>query len=350
MRAGPLPRPGEADAVAGVDASASASGMAVIGVAGRQTLRKSASEAIETMAATMSTSHGPWKFDTAYWGIAKERPATRMGGQTSSVFLQPTNAMISQNGTITEKNGSCRPTMPLSSCRSRPVTAASAMMGVPSAPKATGAVLAMSDKPDAASGLKPRPMSIAAVTATGVPKPCRTLEEGAEAEGDEQQLQAPVVADGADRTLQNRELPLFARELIEENDVEDDPTDGEQPERRAIGGGKRGHRRRHPVAQDGDREGCEETEDRRYVRAQLEDADTAQQHDDREGGDERGEEGVAEGVIDLRPHASAPLNARPAYSGAETLVKLHIRLYPAPAATSGHRIFMPKLDFDGRST
>ena len=145
--------------------------MAVIGVAGRQTLRNSASEAMETMAATMSTSHGPWKFDTAYCGIAKERPATRIGGQTSSVFLQPTNAMISQNGTMTEKNGSCRPTMPLSSCRSRPVTAASAMMGVPSAPKATGAVLAMSDKPDAASGLKPRPMSIAAVTATGVPKP-----------------------------------------------------------------------------------------------------------------------------------------------------------------------------------
>ena len=45
------------------------------------------------------------------------------------------------------------------------------MIGVPSAPKATGAVLAMSDKPDAASGEKPRPISMAAVTATGVPKP-----------------------------------------------------------------------------------------------------------------------------------------------------------------------------------
>ena len=45
------------------------------------------------------------------------------------------------------------------------------MMGVPSAPNATGAVLAMSDRPDAASGVKPRPISSAPVMATGVPNP-----------------------------------------------------------------------------------------------------------------------------------------------------------------------------------
>ena len=45
------------------------------------------------------------------------------------------------------------------------------MTGVPSAPKATGAVLAISDRPDAASGEKPRPIRMPAVTATGVPKP-----------------------------------------------------------------------------------------------------------------------------------------------------------------------------------
>ena len=45
------------------------------------------------------------------------------------------------------------------------------MMGVPSAPKATGAVLAMSDRPEASSGVKPRPIRMAPVTATGVPKP-----------------------------------------------------------------------------------------------------------------------------------------------------------------------------------
>jgi hypothetical protein len=45
------------------------------------------------------------------------------------------------------------------------------MIGVPSAPYATGAVLAISESPDAASGEKPRPIRIAAVTATGVPNP-----------------------------------------------------------------------------------------------------------------------------------------------------------------------------------
>jgi hypothetical protein len=52
-----------------------------------------------------------------------------------------------------------------------PVTPARPAIGVPSAPKATGAVLAISDRPDAASGEKPSPIRIAPVTATGVPKP-----------------------------------------------------------------------------------------------------------------------------------------------------------------------------------
>ncbi len=39
------------------------------------------------------------------------------------------------------------------------------------APKATGAVLATRQTPAAYSGLKPSPASIAAVIATGVPKP-----------------------------------------------------------------------------------------------------------------------------------------------------------------------------------
>ena len=45
------------------------------------------------------------------------------------------------------------------------------MIGVPNAPNATGAVLAISDKPEACSAGKPRPMRSAAVTATGVPNP-----------------------------------------------------------------------------------------------------------------------------------------------------------------------------------
>jgi hypothetical protein len=38
-------------------------------------------------------------------------------------------------------------------------------------------------------------------------------------------LQATVVADVADAALQHLELTLFVGELVEENDVEDDPAD-----------------------------------------------------------------------------------------------------------------------------
>jgi hypothetical protein len=51
------------------------------------------------------------------------------------------------------------------------VTPWSATSGVPSAPNATGAVLASNERPEASSGGNPRPSSRAPVTATGVPNP-----------------------------------------------------------------------------------------------------------------------------------------------------------------------------------
>ena len=45
------------------------------------------------------------------------------------------------------------------------------MSGTPMAPKATGAVLAISAMPAPHSGVNPRPTSMAAAMATGVPNP-----------------------------------------------------------------------------------------------------------------------------------------------------------------------------------
>ena len=61
----------------------------------------------------------------------------------------PSYTAINQKGTMSEKKGNCRPTMVLNVKASMPVTPWSAMMGVPIAPKATGAVFAMSESPDA---------------------------------------------------------------------------------------------------------------------------------------------------------------------------------------------------------
>src|SRR2546421_9538154 len=76
---------------------------------------------------------------------------------------KPAKAQTNQKGTMSEKKGSCLPTIALSCRRSRPVTVCNPMIGVPNAPYATGAVFAIKDKPDAASGVNPNPIRIAPV-------------------------------------------------------------------------------------------------------------------------------------------------------------------------------------------
>ena len=66
--------------------------------------------------------------------MAKETPQTRIAGQISSIPRRPAKVQISQNGTISEKNGNWRPTMAPSRYGSSPVTEARPAIGVPSAP------------------------------------------------------------------------------------------------------------------------------------------------------------------------------------------------------------------------
>src|SRR5690348_14234572 len=80
-------------------------------VSGCQILRKPIRQAIDISEAPMSTIQGLMKLEIRNCGTAKETPVTRMAGQMSHMPLRPANAQISQNGTITEKNGNWRPTM-----------------------------------------------------------------------------------------------------------------------------------------------------------------------------------------------------------------------------------------------
>src|ERR1700752_5159206 len=77
---------------------------------GCQILRKPIRQAIEISEAPMSTIHGLMKLEIRNCGTAKETPVTRMAGQISFMPLKPANAQISQNGTISENSGRCRPT------------------------------------------------------------------------------------------------------------------------------------------------------------------------------------------------------------------------------------------------
>src|SRR5690242_20091093 len=117
---------------------------------GCHTFRKPIRHAIDTSEAPMSTIQGLMKFEIRNCGIANETPVTRIAGQMSFMPLKPAKAQISQNGTISEKNGNCRPTIAPSMNGSSPVTLARPAIGVPRAPKATGAVFAISERPEAA--------------------------------------------------------------------------------------------------------------------------------------------------------------------------------------------------------
>ena len=101
---------------------------------GFQTFRNRIRQAIEISEAPISTIHGLMKFEIRNCGIAKETPVTRIAGQISFMPFQPAKAQISQNGTISEKNGNCRPTIAPSRNGSMPVTLARPAIGVPSAP------------------------------------------------------------------------------------------------------------------------------------------------------------------------------------------------------------------------
>ena len=81
--------------------------------------------------------------------MAKLRPATRIAGQVSLMPRQPSIMATSQKGTITDSSGSWRPAIWPILKGSMPVTWPPTMMGMPIAPKATGAVLAIRHRPAA---------------------------------------------------------------------------------------------------------------------------------------------------------------------------------------------------------
>src|SRR3954453_4713091 len=101
---------------------------------GRHTFRKPMRHAIEIRDAPMSTIQGLMKFEMRNCGIANDTPVTTIAGQMSFMPFQPAKAQISQNGTMSEKNGNCLPTIAPSRNGSMPVTLARPAIGVPSAP------------------------------------------------------------------------------------------------------------------------------------------------------------------------------------------------------------------------
>ena len=104
---------------------------------------------------------------------AKLAPITISAGHVCRTPRSPSMMNTSRNGTITATNGAWWPTIAPMCVAGMPVSVPAVVMGVPTAPKATGAVFASSTAVAARSGGTPRPSTMVAVMATGAPKPAR---------------------------------------------------------------------------------------------------------------------------------------------------------------------------------
>jgi hypothetical protein len=128
-------------------------------------------------------------------------------------------------------------------------------------------------------------MSMAAEMATGVPKPA-----------------APSIAGQAgDGLLDHLELPRLDGDVVDEDGVEDDPADGQEAEGRAVEGGGRGGGGRHAVDADGDAPGQDQAQDGGPVGLDVEEGQRAEQRHHGDGGDQRGDQQVADGDVVLCP-------------------------------------------------
>src|SRR5208282_1166329 len=138
---------------------------------GFQNLRKISVQIMETAPEVMSTRLLSMWLDQNHCVAEKETPTTRMAGNTSNVSSQLTIARTNQKGTMIAVNGKILPIIAFKSDSFSAVTAASVCTGVPIAPHATGAVLAIRLRTAAWKGLNPSPIMKAPAMATGVPNP-----------------------------------------------------------------------------------------------------------------------------------------------------------------------------------
>ena len=175
-----------------------------------------------------------------------------MAGQISHMADQPTKAQISQNGTSTQNGVRMRPAIAPRVTSLKPVTLAKRDDG--SAQSAEGHRRGVGDQRQARSLQRTEAQTDQQRGGHGyrsAESRC-ALKECAEAEGDQQQLQATVLGDAGHALLQHFEASRLNRELVHEDDVQHDPADGEQAVAGAIDGRSSRQSGRHVEAEDRD--------------------------------------------------------------------------------------------------
>ena len=144
----------------------------------------------------------------------------------------------------------------------------------------------------------------------GCPKARGALEERAERECDQQQLQAAVGRDAADRPLQDRKGAGRDGQPVHEDDVEDDPADREEARDRAENGGADRQAPGHREQQDCHEDRGDERDDRRDMCPDCAGRDQHQEGDDRDRRGNRRQDFAVKRIVDLLPHGAPPSSRR----------------------------------------
>lgn len=127
------------------------------------------------------------------------------------------------------------------------------------------------------------------------------FDEGAEAEGDEKELEAAVGGDSGYGLLHDFKLAGLDGDVVEEDGGDDDPYDFQEAVGRAVQKAAYGHLGGHVEDQDGaENRGCG-AGDGTEMGADFEAGEQAEKNNDGQSGNERGEPPMSQGIIDLIP-------------------------------------------------
>ena len=105
-----------------------------------------------------------------------------------------------------------------------------------------------------------------------------SFDKGAKGKGDQDYLDPRVGRQGGQAVAQHLHEPALERELVQKDDVEEQPPDGEQPKGRAIDRGRRPGRHGHPEHPQGYRERDSQAQEGRQVNAHAQQRNGPQQH------------------------------------------------------------------------
>src|SRR5262249_20673486 len=128
-----------------------------------------------------------------------------------------------------------------------------------------------------------------------------SFKERSEAERDEDELKPAIPRYVHKALLKNLEESSVAGELVHEDDIENDPADGEETVAGAEDGSLCCHASGHAEHPDGAAKRSDEAEEGGVVRFDVEERECAEEHDHWKRSEDGREPPVAGGIVILRP-------------------------------------------------